>query len=793
MTYYSYTFIRKYNTKAKFINYYTKNGNVIKFIEKINLMKKVVNIIFIAFSLTIILSACTQLSSFSDFTTYFNTYYNANRLMNEAEDEFGYFDEKLRITPRVIVPTPEIFNPNFVPNGPPPFMDEFIIKQFKRQPVVVKLDSIIIKGSKILSTSPKGEYVQKSLFLMAKTYFYREEWLNSQVKCGELIDIYPDGDMSPDAHLLYSKTLLIERKFIQGKMMLSRTVDIAWYKKRYDILSEAFRLQAEQSLYEKNLEGALRPYYQAITQTSDNEMKAKWQLDLAALLYRLGYFEKAESEFAKVLNYKPDYLGKFESKLYRAASLNRLKKFDLANDILDDIENDGKFTEWKGFTYAERLQSMRIKSNLDSSSNKKKLISELDSAEKFADTAYIGNNLIQCYYFDRGMDYYQNNEYNKAAKYFVRVQGAKTPVSNTARDLFKAITELEERYVWIAPTMNKIEEGAMPNDTVAYQTSSYLFEMSRTHELLKNKDSAVYYSKLSYEISPKSNQKSARFLYAYSRLIKATDPLLSDSLYEVLANNYMGTEYGDEAARVLGFTKEFKIDPVEELFTSGSSNRINGNFEYANKQFLKIYNEYPNNPLAPKSLYTIGWTFENHIKDKDSTFYYYNLLIQKYPTSIYALDIKSSTEFYAVVQANGGEVPDSLKLTKKEIDKINIDDTAKRYEEIRKELEIKNAAQKEQNEKSGFDDFLDPTKLFEQTKKMLNDQLNTIQSAPDSLLNSLPKLPSLDSLGSLSIPTFTPNGGGSSNKPPDNGNGESGANSDSTKTKQPIIIEPKKK
>lgn len=684
-------------------------------------------------------TSCKQLDSFTDFTTYFNTYYNANRLMGEVEDEFAFFDEKLRVNPRVLAPTPDIFMPNFVQNGPPPFMESFIIKQNKRQPVLIKLDSIIIKGSKILSTSPKSQYIENTLFLMAKTYFYREEWLNSEVKCGELIDMFPEGDLSPDAHLLYSKALIIEQKFIQGKMMLSRTVDIAWHKKRYDILSDAFKFQAELALFEQDVEGAIRPYYQAIAQSDDKQLKAKWQLELASLLYRLGYFPRAEKEFAKVFNYSPDYLGQFEAKLYQAASLNRIGQFDKASDILTDIEDDGKFTEWKGYAFSERLQSLRLQKDTVN----------LAIVEKFADTAYVGNPAIQCYFFDKGLDYYYTNDYSKAQKCFVRVQGTRTPVANTAKELYRNLGLLEERQNWIAPTLKKLADSIAVNDTVKSQTATYLFEISRTHEILKNKDSAIYYSKFAYELAPKNNQNTARFLYAYSRLTKDKDPLLSDSLYEVLAVQYMGTDFGDQAAKELGFTKEFKIDKVEELFSSGTSHRINGDYHYANKQFLKLFEEYPKSELAPRSLYTVGWIYENKLDLRDSAFYYYKLLIDNYPNSEYAKDIKGGLTLYAAKEANGGVLPDSLILKKEVFQKVSLEEEDKKYREQLKILESKNEQQKKENEKSIFD-ALNPTKLLEKAVETFKGEIDkTINIDPKSLV---PKVPILDSLGSVSIP-----------------------------------------
>ena len=102
----------------------------------------------------IILLAVSSCEQYDNFTTYFNTYYNAERIMKEAEDEFDYHDEKKRVTPRVQIPKPEFFIDEQKSLGPPQFMKEFVISQQKLQPVENKLDSIEIKGSKVFTIPP---------------------------------------------------------------------------------------------------------------------------------------------------------------------------------------------------------------------------------------------------------------------------------------------------------------------------------------------------------------------------------------------------------------------------------------------------------------------------------------------------------------------------------------------------------------------------------------------------------------------------------------------------------------
>jgi tetratricopeptide (TPR) repeat protein len=588
-----------------------------------------------------------------------------DRLTAECEDEFEFQDEKKRIEPRVFIPQPDIYTSEEHTIGPPPFMLEFIVTRQKRQPVQIKLDSIIIKGSKILAYKSKSNYVQGSLWLMSKSFFYQEDWMNSQVKCSELIDKYPDGDFSPDAHLLYSKNLLVQRKYETGEIMLSRTVDIAWQKKRYDILSEAFRIEAELALYQSDFEKALRPYRQAITQSDDGQLKARWQLDLAALLYRTGYFKQAALEFKKVRQYSPDYVQKFESYLYEASSLARLKYYAEADEMLDDLYNDGKFEEWRSFTVAQQLNVARLKSrdtsyipppDLDPS---KKI--DLSTAEIKGDSAYASSQAMIAYYFERGVDLYYDNDYQKSRTYFAKSRMKRTPAFATSNKMFDLLNnwDLKRQNVEkLEKTM--LDSGKIVSDSVKLQYANDLYALGRIHEELKNKDSVIYYYKLAAENAPLSLPESSQHLHNYARVIKDKDPRKADSLLDVIVYTHPLTDFGKDAQNQLGYTKNFVIDTVAELYYSGANLQKFGDFPFAISQFKKVFEKFPVSKFAAKSLYTIGWIFEHPLQKFDSALYYYQLLLDKYPNSEYADDIRLGVAYKLAI--NSGEpLPDSLK------------------------------------------------------------------------------------------------------------------------------------
>ncbi|MCX6155658.1 MAG: hypothetical protein NT007_16005 [Candidatus Kapabacteria bacterium] len=610
-------------------------------------MKKICFFAVIAVWMSLLLDSCKNTD---DFTTYYNTYWNANRLIKESEDEFDYQENVVKKQfPRAFVPEPKNIIPALV-TGTPPFMKDFIISQQKRQPVEVKLDSVIIKGSKIQARHYKSTYIEGTLFLMAKAYFYKNEWGSAQIKCSELVDKFPAGELSPDAHLLMAEVYLIQQKFYQGKILLSRTIDIAWQKKRYDILSTAFRLQAELALYQSDVEAAYKPYKQAIVQSDDEEQKARWQVDLAAILFRVGRFKQAEIEFRKVKAYSPDYVTDFEASLYGASCLNRLGKFIEADKILVALEEDTKNAEWHGYVAAERLNQLRLKKKFD----------EMKKMEKASDSAFTGNPLVSGVLFERGMELFENNQWVEARTYFARSRATKTTVQKTGERMFNLLNQWDRGIVTVTPLLAKIKANTSLNDSNLTILSAALFELGRTHELFGNEDSTLYYYKKASENFSKSDEKAPRYLYAYARTVRKSDLYLSNSVYESIIEKYPLTEYSKDAVVQLKLEKDFVIDSAEDFYSSGDKLRKHKEFDFALKQFNNCWKIYPNHRLAPKALYSVGWIYEKNLLSFDSALVYYKLLLEKYPKSEYAADVRLSVDYLTAVRS-GKTMPDSIQ------------------------------------------------------------------------------------------------------------------------------------
>lgn len=617
-------------------------------------------ILVLVTSVVLILQGC---SWYDNQTTYFNTYYNANRIMTDVEDEFAYQDENKRTKPRVLVPAIEGVEQDQSAGakrqGTMDFLRAFIIDKTKLQPVATKVDSILIKGSKILANHPKSKYVEGSLFLMAKSYFYRQEWIPSQQKCVELAEQFADGEYSPDAHLLLAKNYLIQRKISQGKQALSRAVDVAWYRERWDILSEAFRIQAELALEESDLDGAVQPYKQAIAQSEDDEVRARWQVDLASIYYRLGEYEMAEQQFAKVEEYTPDPLAQFESRLYRSAALARLGKFTEAEEGIKAIEENRNFDEWGSFVAAERIALERLqKEDLQDPA--------LLAKEKQADTSYIGRPELMAQNFQKAMSLYKQGDYEAALPYFAKSKLTRTPVYDVANKYFTLIKQWSEQHRKVDGFRAVIPERPGYADTVVKSVARERYALGRIHEQMGNADSAMSYYALAYDSTYNDDPERARYLFAQARLIAPSDPDAADSIMEVITERYPNADVAKEAYASLGFSDDVQIDDAAELYRSGTSFRRIKDWGYAEQQYTAVVANHPGSPYAPKALYALGWMYEREAGNVDSALHFYGQLIEKYPRSEYAKDVRASVEF-ALAKRNGVEVEDSLLL--KDLDK----------------------------------------------------------------------------------------------------------------------------
>jgi tetratricopeptide (TPR) repeat protein len=208
----------------------------------------------------------------------------------------------------------------------------------------------------------------------------------------------------------------------------------------------------------------------------------------------------------------------------------------------------------------------------------------------------------------------------------------------------------------------------------------------------------------------------------------------------------------------MGYTKAFVIDTVQEIFDSGTELMMHNEYPYSIAQFNTLLEKYPGNKLEPRTLYAVGWLYENKLKNYDSALYYYKILVDKYPMTSYAQDVKLSVE-YMLAKQKGGELPDYLKDRPMEAYRPETDLIKLLEPPPPTNIPVK------KDEFKLKDLFTDPSKLLQQGKDLINEKVQQVKDFDlkkqmDSLkskisLDSLVQIPKLN-LPQDPAPTETP-------------------------------------
>lgn len=629
------------------------------FVPRITMNRRcIVQAIVVATALfgSALFSACTP---FRNFTTYFNLFYNMERIMQEVEDELLYTRELKAPEPVFVIPYDDLGR------GETPFYDHLERRTMTAEEAranKVKLDSILLKGSKLLAYKNRSDYVDDALFFMGKTYFYQREWFLSQKKCEEMISNFPESPWLPDAHLLYAMDLMHLGNPDRAAVMLSRTIDIAWARQRADVLTEAFRLNADLALAIGDIDKALRPYYRALIFGNDDTDKGRWQYEIGMIYFRRGLFEDALTRYDSVDMHSPDIVTQFQTGIQRGAALRALGRYDEASTQLDRLEDNGNFEPWWGMVAMERLNLSSVRDGVEQLS---------DSAVAGVDSVAGGRAYTAYIIYERGVRAFRSGDYKTAMENFARAQTANAPFQRRARTYALYLTQYFDQTGKARSHHGPLGPGSFP-DSIRIVVADHYYNAARVFVNLDVGDSIDRYYLLSHQWSPVGTLVGARAIYALSaRARELGRRSESDSLLEILVNDadYSLTEYAIDARRRLGYTENARIDPAEELYLSGKQFAAVGDNQRGVNQFNRLVATYPTSSYAPLALYAIGLLYEGPLENTDSAYHYYVRLVQAYPGSDQAGDVRPLLEAYNIRRMqkpghlNGGDSsrrPDGL-------------------------------------------------------------------------------------------------------------------------------------
>jgi len=653
--------------------------------------------------LSLFLSGCSVMRPVGDFfgqryintVSYFNTFYNAKNLFEEAVAE---------------TEEAELRHRRQQSSG------QFEVPQNTKQ----KFNDVIEKCSRLLHQYPTSRYADEAVLKIGKSYYLMRQNIQAERKFLELISEFPDSRLVPEGQLLLAKTQLRMNKQSEAEVALENLVGRLDSRRDRDIAARAYIELGNIEKRAGNLNNAISHFEQGVEIARDSEIRTEARFHLANILYELELYDDAFDKYAEVVSDRPTNKIIYDSEIARTRILTHSGEYEKALEMLANMLNVRELADYHAGI-------------------------ELEAAHIYKQEGYIDDAIHQYVYVDTTHartteslqaryqlgDIYLNtlNDYETAKQYYETVSRS-TPPSNLTRSAWAVhdflerytrhkneitrldsmlaqaevrLRELEAELVAQADTAvaadtatvaesdttelaAELEEapGEQQGEPEIVETPEQLREQITTNrkELVRNyyelaglfymemerPDSAIYYySRLAYDY-PES-EYAPQALYALAELVRSTSSneryivssnhLLDsdfmtkepsaqrDSIYQLLIDQYPDTEFADEARRILGMEVQRKDDDaLEDVYLQAEKLFTDAAYDDALYMFQYISDDTTGSKFAAQARYAIGWMYENIYNKPDSAAFYYQKLVDTFPESQYASVVKDKVNVW---------------------------------------------------------------------------------------------------------------------------------------------------
>jgi len=611
------------------------------------------------------LSGC---SLWDSFTSYFNTFYNAQRQFTEAEDELWN-------------------QPDTKYSGRNLLMDFTVPPNSK-----TKFVAVIEKCSKLLQYHPTSNLVDDALLLIGKAYFYQAEYQRAERKFRELMDQFPDGNYYRQSMLLLAFTSYKAGNKVQAEEQARLTIDRATKDGDDNIVGEASFMMGMLENDRKNLDAALKEFERAAEYAPSATRKATAYLNIGQIYNDLGDYARAEKAYRSANNAADNYVGEFRGRIGAVRMMAKQREYSDCTDELKDLRHNPGMKEFYAEIDFEQGNVWRDAGHLTDALQQYKLV----------DTSYVRSEMAANAVYQMGLVFETRMALYDTARILYsrgRNMGAKPPVSlelvrrsdylsrytMISKDLAKydsirtvlriskdstvvrkdsSVTDSTGKKITVQDTSKA--QPAVPRAQMTADSADGLFAQAMSelatlfYTSMNNVDSALtWYTKL--VVMFPENKGSARALFALAQIYDQDStgrPGVADSLRKVIIDRFPDSEFADESRRLLGLPAVARAgDEGGRAYLLAEQSYLDGRYEEAVGGYRKVVEDTPASTFAPKAQYAVGWIYEYHLSNTDSAIANYQALVTQYPTSQFATRVRP---MLIEVETNRKAVQDSL-------------------------------------------------------------------------------------------------------------------------------------
>lgn len=572
-------------------------------------------------------------------TSFFNYYYNANKLYNEKLDEL---DKTYKFPNAGFI---EIYH---------------IGKEEEMKAHYEAFDKIIKKNEVMIYKHPNARCVDNGRHLEGQSFVYKGQNARAVKEFEEILAKYAGSRITPDVQLWLAKTYYyMDNKEMTKNLLAENLVERPDrpFRKRFKGELAIFRSQL--SIDEKAYEAAAYQLETNLKFVKGRNKRAKVHYLLGQLYTEIGNLPLALEHFAKTEKMSNDYSVAFKAKMQKAKTLIAMPTETQYADVygyLYKLEKDEKNLDYLDQIYYE-LGQLETKQNNNSAAlgyYKKSVDASTDNKLQKALSFY---KLGQIYF-------YQKKNYDKAVAYFDSAALAIEPTAPEYKEIklvqsslkeyveYKKTIALQDSMLWLASlSKEKLEEEI--DKKIAYEKKKREEEEERLKEEELNQSAGLL----------NNNQPGAAATWAFDDPAKLAEGRLQ--FKQIWGERKNEDNWRRNNKEVVISTPEPIVDEAPKTPEDSAEMKALG-------ERYKYYKGIPFEPEEQQAAldkietayYKLGGIYDQKLSQPDSALAMFSILLDRFPKTQYLLPANYS--MYLIYKGRGNQAylrPKNLILT----------------------------------------------------------------------------------------------------------------------------------
>lgn len=539
----------------------------------------------------LIFSSC---GLWQNFTTYFNLYYDAKDIFEDAEQTIKTQKKDL-------------------------FANE---EEVAAANVSQQLSKVVDKCSTILQFHSNSSYVDDALLMLGKSFYYQKNYLKALRKFQELIATQPESELILETELWIGKTQMRLKQYSDGLSMLETVKQQASTENESDFLTEAFLEEIKYKIAQEDYTGAITACTDYLKQSDNDEMNAEIVFELGKLDEKVNNLEDAIAAFKKVFDYSPSFDTQYQAKLELGKALREAGHYDEALADFEDMISEDKYSDNFDEIDLERGVTLSKLNKFDEAIN---VLVKVDTTYKGSESGGLAR-------YELGQifeNHYQN--FDSANAYYSRAANSAIPkeyktTANEKSQLFRKFMNLKKS---LDESRQKLFYSENPDQYKQDSASYYQERKDIEDQVIAEQEFAEVKAKLD----------SAMFVQDTTGMKIDTTVVQKDSL------DKFGNQVRDQFGRVITITDTVIVNPIDSL-----KQKKNLFSSFQTPDFEKRVKELMNGKTAPlrpnlpsdslksiiaKDRFEIGNLYFTELNIPDSAYKYYTEILGSSPNPDY--------------------------------------------------------------------------------------------------------------------------------------------------------------